>query len=636
MDFFSSQDQARKRTGWLVFYFLLAVLAISLTVATLVTVGAYMAMTWESTGNGQGQVDLSGAVFGLAFVATLLLIGGGSLVESQRIRHFGGAGVATRLGGRRLAPNTTDLAERRLLNVVEEMALASGVPTPPVYLLDSESSINAFAAGFQSSDAVLGFTRGAIDHLTREELQAVVGHEFSHILNGDMRMNLKLMGTVQGILFISLIGTAMIRMMGLSGAGRSRRRNSKGEGGIIVLALIGLGLVIIGYIGVFFGRLIKSAVSRQREYLADAAAVQFTRNPQGLAGALKKIGAQGKAERVKTPYAEQASHLFFGNAKGASYAGGMLATHPPLAVRIRRLDPSFDGKFPPLRPKGQALRPEPAAPAKARAAPPPVPGLFGAGAVMQTIGAPMLEHMKLAQSLLLALPAMLREAAREPSGARAVIYALLLDEEAGIRTRQWEVLEEHADPAVLAETRELADRVRQTERAVRIAMVDLAVPALKTLSPEQYLTFRRNVDALAAADDDINLFEFALLHTLRHHLDAHFNKPRSAAAQIYSVRGLGTECSVLFSMMARLDMEIGEPKADIQFMQEGDCSLMEVDRALGKMATASPAVKKQIIEAGLECLLTNGKISATEAELFRAVSAALDVPVPPMASPNSP
>src|SRR6185503_5521388 len=271
----------------------------------------------------------------------------GSLYKIAALRS-GGQAVGRLLGGRPLQPNTRDFKERRLLNVVEEMALASGLAVPTVYVLDQEKGINAFAAGFGPGDTVIGVTRGCLDLLSRDELQGVIGHEFSHALNGDMRLNLRLMGLLHGILVIAMIGYWILRTSGGSSSSSSSGSSSKKSSGN-QLAFLGLAFMVIGGIGVFFGRLIKSAVSRQREFLGDAAAVQFTRNPSSIAGALKKIGGLAAGSRIVNSHAEEASHLFFGNGMGKGFSvklDDMLATHPPLADRIKRIEPDFDGKLP--------------------------------------------------------------------------------------------------------------------------------------------------------------------------------------------------------------------------------------------------------------------------------------------------
>ncbi len=311
IDFFDQQQAAHQRTGRLVFLFVLAVVLIILSVYAAVMV----VLVLLNKGHGPVAPELlfDPARFALITTLVILVIGLGTLYKVVQLRA-GGAVVARQLGGRLVDPGTTDLAERRLLNVVEEMALASGTPVPSVFVLDQEQSINAFAAGFGPGDAVVSVSRGCLEYLSRDELQGVIAHEFSHILNGDMRFNLRLIGLLHGILLLALIGQILMRMTGRS---NYSYRSSQGDGdrrdsSALVFFLLGLALLVIGFVGVFFGRLIKCAISRQREFLADASAVQFTRNPDGIGGALKKIGGLAEGSRIENPNAEEACHLFFG------------------------------------------------------------------------------------------------------------------------------------------------------------------------------------------------------------------------------------------------------------------------------------------------------------------------------------
>ncbi|HSJ06056.1 MAG TPA: M48 family metallopeptidase, partial [Longimicrobiales bacterium] len=316
MDFFQAQDTARSRTRTLVVLFVAAVVAIIAAVYTVV----HMVL---GPGPGAG-IDLPL----LLLVATLTtgLVAAGSTARTLQLRQGGGR-VAELLGGRRVRPDSTDEAERRLINVVEEMSIAAGTPVPAIYVLDHEAGINAFAAGYTVDDAAVAVTRGTLETLNREELQGVIAHEFSHILNGDMRLNIRLMGLLFGILLLAIVGRGLIH----SGARGGRGRRGGGGGGQV--AVLGLALILVGYIGVFFGRLIQAAVSRQREYLADAAAVQYTRNPEGLAGALSKIGNASAGSRLYDHHAQEAGHLLFANGVGSGFIS-LMATHPPLDERI--------------------------------------------------------------------------------------------------------------------------------------------------------------------------------------------------------------------------------------------------------------------------------------------------------------
>jgi Zn-dependent protease with chaperone function len=335
--FFDNQDAARRNTARLVFLFALAVVAINGMLYALA-----VALTGAQQDPHTGQVSVvlqwwQPELLATVSLATLAIVAAGSLYKIAQLRG-GGAVVAESLGGTLVTADTGDPDERRLLNVVEEMAIASGTPTPPVYLLRDEPGINAFAAGFTPGDAVVGVTSGCVRQLSRDELQGVIAHEFSHVLSGDMRLNIRLMGVIHGILIIGIIGFFLMRSSMFAGHGRRGRDNSA-----MAMLAAGVGLMIIGFLGTFFGNLLKASVSRQREFLADASAVQFTRNPEGIAGALKKIGGYEGGSILESPNAPESSHLFF--SQGLRSGLQMLfSTHPPLDARIRQLDPSWEGE----------------------------------------------------------------------------------------------------------------------------------------------------------------------------------------------------------------------------------------------------------------------------------------------------
>jgi Zn-dependent protease with chaperone function len=332
MNFFKRQDEMRRASRRLVVLFGLAVVAVVAAVDLLVVL-----LMRQADARRLGYVPPLGdwvASHSAVVVGTTLIVFAVILIASfYKTMVLGGGGgvVARSLGGVRISPDTTDPQQRRLLNVVEEMAIASGVPMPEVYLLEHESGINAFAAGHNPSNAAIGVTRGTLTTLNRAELQGVIAHEFSHILNGDMKLNVRLMGLLFGLLVIALIGRTVLR-------GASRVRGDR-KGGVLVVLLIAVAVLVIGYIGLFFGRLIQAAVSRSREALADASAVQFTRDPSGLRGALVKIGASAAGSRVANPEVEEVAHMLF--APGMSR---FFATHPPLLERLKAIDPRFDAK----------------------------------------------------------------------------------------------------------------------------------------------------------------------------------------------------------------------------------------------------------------------------------------------------
>ncbi len=636
MDFFQHQDQARKASRLLLLYFALAVIAIVLSLHFAVS----FLLMWGTPDGPEPfrwwQLDRFVVLAGGA----LLVIAGGSLYKISKLSD-GGHTVARLLGGRPIDPNTPDPAERRLLNVVEEMAIAAGLPVPTVYLLDKEEGINAFAAGYTPQDAVLGVTRGTISLLNREELQGVIAHEFSHIFNGDMSLNLRLMGVLHGILVIALIGYFILRS-----SLRASSSSRKGGGAVLALPVLGATLVAIGYVGVFFGRVIKSAVSRQREFLADASAVQFTRNPHGVAGALKKIGGLAQGSLVMSPHAEQASHFFFSDGKlgrvrmalaGPSHFD-FLATHPPLADRIRRVDRSWNGAYPEVQPVALTdLEPQ-AATASKRA-----PEVFAALPAQLTalIGTLNQAHLDYSQKLLSGLSERVRTAVHDPSGARGVVLALLTSREAEVRKKQLEGLGV-SDETLLRETLELAPCLESSPREIRLPLVDLALPTLRRLSPNQYQDFMKHVESFVRADRQIDLFEYTLTHILKRHLAPAFSRTRPPTVEFYALPALRKECAVLLSAVAHAGHkdEEGAKRAFAQGAKElnglplslvsrDQAGLVGVRDSLAKLEKLSPKLKKDLMRAFIAASAFDSTITVGEGEVLRAIADSLGLPMPP-------
>jgi Zn-dependent protease with chaperone function len=648
MDFFQNQDVARKKTGLLIFYFALAVVTIIALVYVAIALALRLSESSEGSGPSSSSLDLWNPwLFGLVALGTSAFILGGSLYKIASLSG-GGHTVAELLGGRLLHSGTADPDERRVLNVVEEMAIASGVPVPPVYLLEGEPGINAFAAGYGPGDAVIAVTSGSIQLLSRDELQGVIAHEFSHILNGDMRLNMRLMGVLFGILLIGLTGWLIFRTTGSGNyrSGDRRDGNSRRENN--ALPLIGLALYVIGYAGVFFGNLIKAAVSRQREYLADASAVQFTRNPEGIAGALKKIGALAEGSHIQNPRAEEASHMFFGNAVGGTgQLFGLIASHPPLVDRIRRIDPSFDGDFTKVRletPRDE--EPTPKAPQRDTSASPMPFDPVQAVASVGTVGP---AHLAYAAALLDTMPPALSEVVREPLGAQAAVYAMLLDPDESVRMSQLAWLETNGPPALVRQTQRILPETLRLGPESRLPLVELAVPALRQMSPAQAREFNQGVEALVQADRKTTLFEYALQRLLIRHVLSHFRGVRPTTVKYDTSPPLIGSISVVLSALARSGSTIpaeiarafaegvralGWPAPSPELADEGAVSIESIDAALKQLASASPALKKQILEACATCIGVDGRVTVEEGELLRAISDSLGCPMPPVLAPG--
>ncbi|MEX2527262.1 MAG: M48 family metallopeptidase [Gemmatimonadota bacterium] len=655
MDFFEAQDQARRLSRKLVLLF-------GLAVATMV-VGVYLvaavALGVADPGGVATAMDMNGGTISLfhpelflvVTVGMLLVIGGGSLARTAQLRK-GGSAVAELLGGRKVTPGTTDPGERRLMNVVEEMSIASGIPVPSVYILDGEPGINAFAAGHSIHDAAVAVTRGGIDTLTRAELQGVMAHEFSHILNGDMRLNLRLMGLLFGILLLTVVGRGILRG-GYFRGGRSRG-GGKGNSGAQI-ALIGLALILLGYLGVFFGRLIQAAVSRQREFLADAAAVQFTRNPDGIAGALMKIGGANAGSRLNNHHAQEAGHLFFSEGVKGAFSRS-LATHPPLPMRIRRVAPHWDGEFVVPTPVQEGVERAPdskrAKDARAQPFPFPFPGAGDqagstvlAGALL-TAGTLEAATVQRAQALLDRIPESLRDATRSVDEAPAVILALLLSPDPEVSARQEGAARNIVGPQLVARASELLPAVTALGPPGRLPILELCLPALRELPAQDADALKRVVAPLTREDGEIHPFDFALYHLLRRALPGApepgktarsgppLNRLKGEVATLLSAVAWAGAAQEADAQRAFLAGASGLPDgvgASLALYPSTGLDLERVDAALGRLESAPSLERKKLLEALSRSVQADDEITVEELELLRAVAEALEIPMPPLA-----
>ncbi len=672
MDFFDHQERARRNTVLLTIYFVIAIILIIACVYFAVL--GILSLRSDLTEQPMSFMGWHPELLGAVVVVVGIIIATGSLFK---IWALGGHGetVAIALGGVKVPANTTALEERILLNVVEEMALASGTPVPPVYILENESGINAFAAGTSPQNAVIGITRGAITTLRRDELQGVIAHEFSHILNGDMKLNLRLMGLLHGILLIALIGYFFIRSLNMvSMRGSSRNDDNKGAAGMVAaMFLLGSALIVIGYIGVFFANMIKSAVSRQREFLADASAVQFTRNPNGISDALKRIGGWKQHARLTNARASESSHMFFGE----GVASFLFATHPPLSLRIKRIEPTFQGSFPKTEPVthsvSELIDPNSLAMARASFAGGTAAGGAAAGRAaiasgatnsvhraalagavqherqpekaVSHIGEPRPEHLVHAHNLVDELAPILAEDIRDPLGAVAIIYALLLAPKSDpVREKQLETIQIQADPRVTQELIRVLDQVGRLDDEQRLPLACLALPALHQMSPNQVVIFRKTVLALIEADRKWTVFEFAiqrfitkrlvnrLVDTTQSKIDSKSELPFANAFQVV-LSALAYVGSVADDPANSFAIGLNHSKLvykSATILPREKCALKSLDGALNVLEKANGTTKREMLEAFSACIAADGKVELSELELLRVIADALGCPMPPI------
>ena len=646
MDFFDQQDRARRMTWRLV-----GLLFIAMTLVVLV-VYAVAVLVEGIRHIKEGGLILDWSQPRMFLLVALATVGLVSVAAWMRIRALdaGGGAVALALGGRQVLRGRGEGSEGVLLNVVEEMAIAAGMPVPFVFILDDEAGINAMAAATQAEDAAVVVTSGALERLSRDELQAVIGHEFSHLLNGDTRLNMRLVALLHGLMVLSAAGLLMLRF----GARGSRRRR---PGAGLWLLLVGAAVWLAGAVGLLSARLIKAAVSRQREYLADAAAVQFSRNPTALAGALKKIGRRPKAQSIHAEGAEEFSHLFFCEAFERGWLAGIFATHPPLIERIRRLEPGFRGDLSasgaqtvaaglasslagdhgaaPAAVPAQNEVPIPTASKQRFALPPET--------VIGRVGAPTAADISWGAEARQAIPEVLQKAAAEPFDALATLFALLLQDETEARAKQEAILLRLAPTGVAARAQALQGPIAALDERLRLPLVETLMPALRRLSEPQRRGIVACTDRLAEADGVHSVFEYALRRTLLRRL---LKQPQQTRLrpQALAIRPLAAATSTVLSALAWAGhdspKEVGaafrkaierlpppiRTRTNLQEREAG--AFAAIDKALDQLLNAAPQNKKAFVDACAHCVAADGQVTAAEAELLRTVVEAIGCPLP--------
>lgn len=646
MDFYTEQDSARRNTYWLLLAFVLAViLLIGITNVLVAMLLFFLGLHGLPVADG-GSIQAFLAAFSwdnfawisMGVVATVLLV---ILVKWAQL-SAGGKVVAEGLGGTRILPATDDPAQRRCLNVVSEMALAAGLPVPPVYVLGNERGINAFAAGISPADAVIGITRGSLEHFNREQLQGVIGHEFSHILNGDMRINIRLAALLKGITFIGDLGEVLVR--GGRHRGRSYSGSRKMPGQIL---FVGLALWLTGWLGGMFAGFIKAAISRQREYLADASAVQFTRNPQGVADALKVIGGYVPGTYVVAGRAGEMSHIFFGQV-----AWQLFSTHPPLDERIRRIDPGWNGQFIQVsreaRYEGTTADQARQDAQRKRAA--VVTGAVIAGAVLGDAAESAVRDAHLesqaqydtdAEFIVGGIPAALARQANDPFSANALVFAILFAGDEPTQQIQLELIRATGIKGLAQTTAELAAQVRRLPMEQHLPLLELCLPALKCMSAPQYRQFKDCLMQLVRADQKIELHEWCLYQVLRHYLDPEFtrvtpSRPKHRKA-VHVARHYATVVSVLAwhghgrepereRAFTRAVQSVGLYNEKLRPLEE--CNVQVFSQAVHHLADCFPLLKPRLLKGMALCAEQDGILHPVETQVLTAVAAVMDCPLP--------
>ncbi|MDH5321026.1 MAG: M48 family metallopeptidase [Gammaproteobacteria bacterium] len=636
MNFFAVQDQARRSSRRLVTLYLLAtaliVVGVSL-VAGAVLYDPYLSgqpFSLAEFVNVQARTMIGTAII------TTLFIAGATLYKTATLSS-GGSHVAQQVGGTLVSPATTDPLRSRLRNVVEEMAIASGVPVPEIYVLERENGINAFAAGFAPGDAAVAVTRGALELLDRDELQGVIGHEFSHILNGDMRLNIRLMGVLFGIMSIGLMGRMLLRGLRYSGSGSRRGK------GVPVVLLLGLGLSILGAVGVFFARVIKAGVSRQREYLADASSVQFTRQSSGLANALKKIGGFAAGSLIRSTDPEEVSHMLFGT---GSRLRGLFATHPPLTERIRALDPSFrETDYPHVSMRDRdniTIAAQDAEPAAFAAA--PSRSGISTKSISDSVGRPTEQHVAFAAQVRQDLPDVLYDAAHSAELSYLLVIALMLDRSGRVLQRQLALNTERLGEQRARLVRQYFDKLQNLAPEYRLPLLEIAFPSLRRRPAPQLAYLIELAQRLIEMDGVIDLHEYCvyrvLTGNLRHSIDPSHQRRtlrvnrtvvRNAAVELLRLvahHGHGNDRDGEAAFHAGLSV-FGSWGESCEYAADHELSVTQLDQNLDQLIALNGAGRQMLLDAVTQVVVHDGQLAVAEAELVRAICASLEIPLPP-------
>ena len=638
VSFFAQQERARRASRTLVVLYVLSVAAI---VASVNGLAALFCLVFS--------YETSAILYLIASLGTLAVIALGTLEILARL-SLGQAELAALLAGRPIGRGSRRDDEQRLVNIVDELSIACGLAAPPLYVLNREPGINAFAAGASPSQAVIIVTQGALEQLSRDELQAVIAHEFSHILHGDISLNLRAVYVLQGIVFLSAIGRFMMQYY--SGAGTEDGRRFFH----VPLAVVGAGLFAIGAVGLLFCRIIQASIARERENLADASAVRFTRNADALCGALARIRVNGEGSRVRNWHADALAHMLFAPAS-PNWLRSLIATHPPIEERMRRINPHAAPAFyfeRARRPRAQENKREPEkGTEQARKNEGPrtiVPKrLTDVAALIATIGEPDAAHLAYAAGLLAYLAPPVRDALRDPIGAQAAMIGCVLEEEMTNRTRQLEALRALGLEELARKAELLAPHLRQLDRAYRLPLVALAVPALKSLDEAARGAFLAALRGTLQADQRLTLSEFVLATILDWTLGPRAR--RSGQVRYRACAELAAETALVLSLLAQAGAAGGgDGSAQSAFDRGREALAMpalglagrdalhlaQVSEALERMSVLAPLEKQRLIAGFAATVEADGEVRLLEHELLRAVACALDCPMPPSAAALDP
>jgi Zn-dependent protease with chaperone function len=630
MNFFAAQKKAKKYTFRLFVLEFLGLIGI-VACAELVIISI---LYYLNSPNPQTFIEFSTElILGLSvilFPIVLFIIFFASLYKRFSLRRNGGKAIAEALGGKLLNHESDNIDEKKVLNVVEEMAIASGISVPPVYMLDDES-INAFAAGFDKDDIVIGVTKGTVKLLSRDELQGVIAHEFSHIFNGDMKINMNITSSLYGLLFLGMTGRSILYALS-----RMKSNSDKADNIKFALSLLGVSFIIIGFFGYLFGHIMKLAISRQREYLADATAVQYTRDTQGIANALKKIGGFASGSKIESTKASEFSHFYFANGD-KSFISKMMSTHPPLDVRIKVLDKDWDGIYlNPLKSKKEdKVKSNKQKTTQKSKHVILVSTLLNS---LDRIGEP---NVDAAKEMLELIPKSIKKESASLLGSINVVLSLLLDKNSEEqRVKQLGIVSSTYSESFSKDVVKVYNDLMKNYNGSYLNIASVSIPQLRQLSINQYETFRKVFLELIQSDNKVSFYEWMMQRIIINQLDVVFGIKKAEDERYYSIQSIKDEINLLISKFAYSEYKDNVKSKEaveslrkngnqlLEYIDSNHYTLEDIDRALDKIALADKKISVSILKDLIVLADHNGELSQIELDLIKTISISVGIPIP--------
>jgi len=636
MDFYKEQENSKKKSALLLLIFIISICVVVFFVGMFfIAIDVFVYEEGTKSFNLTPSYILQNARLNViisSFLSIFIVIVYGASKKFDELER-GGYVIANELGGRLLFGESASSKEKTLINVADEMSLAAGVGSVPIYIIENKH-INAFVAGTTYDNAVLSVTRGAVELLNRDELQGVIAHEFSHIFNGDMKLNNFASGCISGILYIFIIGTELFFPLQFTATKHFSGITPKDVLRIFVYPLTmsaGIALMLLGVVGVACAAFMQFALNRQREYLADASAVQFTRYPQGIANALKKIGMYG--DTLNNLRAGCYEHIFFSS-----------HSSPSVGKRIKKIEPHWDGEFIETRDKQDEIFSR----KKIHPLTMSIKALTVAHILGQITNSGVINDraLKHAKEVLNSIPDNVKQNAQNPLGAEFIIYTLLLDKNHESRKLQCIAIAgklfkdlKHQDTAVKM-LMDMYESIGFLEPVAYLDIIHICASTLKNISANQYAVFRKQVNELILHDEHVSVFEWCVRYIVLYPLDMAFGLRKTPLDIHTHIGALKNELEILLSALSYIQFKDDANGRDIfervkkqggitalKYIPYSEFSPERFEKVVDEIQNSKPMVRRKILELCIFALNGDGEINNRDIAVIHALGEVLHLPL---------